>query len=71
MWMVATYEQENLWRVEMIYVLMKEAIAKQNEAWDFIFFSANNMGYLTGMFFLKTQPCIWHRQRITKNDIPE
>lgn len=32
MWMVATYEQENLWHVEMIYVLMKEAIAKQNEA---------------------------------------
>lgn len=32
MWMVVTYEQENLWRVEMIYVLMKEAIAKQNEA---------------------------------------
>lgn len=30
------------------------------------FFSANNMGYVTGMFFLKTQPCIWHRQRIPK-----
>lgn len=38
MWMVVTYKQENLWCVKMIYVLMKEGIAKQNEVWDFFFF---------------------------------